>query len=1499
MHKDVLDPVTTEDTEPNLGPTPIQRFYDKANIFLTGGTGFIGILLLEKLLVSCPGISKIYMLVRPKKGKSVQTRLDELFEGVIFSRVRSKCPSFKEKIIPVEGDCELPQLGLGLQQQEILKKEVHIVFHVAATVRFDEGLKKACFINVRGVRDVVRLAHQMANLKSFVHVSTAYSNCINDFIKEEVYPPPIHYNELLKVVEVLPDGLLATITPQLLGKFPNTYTYTKQIGEDVVKREGKGLPIGIHRPSIVISTYKEPLKGWVNNVYGAAGLLLGSGLGIIRVLQIRGDLILNYVPADMVVNSIIASAWDITSKSKDSVPVYNYESSPSPDTNYDDYMRKARRMANKYYSVKGIWTVYSVSCESDFGYTVATFFLHTIPGLLADAVLYCLGKQPMMTKIYRKIHNMNNALVYFAMKGWEFESSNTRHLVEKMSNRDKAIFYSDMKYFNWDTFIDDYALGMRAYLAQDPVDTLEEGQRKLRKLTWIDWIMKVGCRYCTRSNPDPVTTERNLDPTPIQRFYDKANIFLTGGTGFIGILLLEKLLVSCPGISKIYILVRPKKGKSVQTRLDELFEDVVFSRVRSKCPSFKEKFIPVEGDCELPQLGLGLQQQEILKKEVHIVFHVAATVRFDEGLKKACFINVRGVRDVVRLAHQMANLKSFVHVSTAYSNCINDFIKEEVYPPPIHYNELLKVVEVLPDGLLATITPQLLGKFPNTYTYTKQIGEDVVKREGKGLPIGIHRPSIVISTYKEPLKGWVNNMYGPAGLELGTGLGIIRVLQIRGDLILNYVPADMVVNSIIASAWDITSKSKDSVPVYNYESSPSPDTNYDDYIRKAKRMANKYYSVKGIWTVYSVSCESDFGYTVATFFLHTIPGLLADAVLYCLGKEPMMTKIYRKIHNMNNALVYFTTKGWEFESSNTRHLVEKMSNRDKAIFYSDMKYFNWDTFIDDYALGMRAYVAQDPVDTLEEGQRKLRKLTWINWIMKVGCRYCTRSNPDPVTTERNLDPTPIQRFYDKATIFLTGGTGFLGILLLEKLLVSCPGISKIYMLVRPKKGKSVQTRLDELFEDVVFSRVRSKCPSFKEKIIPVEGDCELPQLGLGLQQQEILKKEVDVVFHVAATVRFDEGLKRACFINIRGVRDILRLAHQMANLKSFVHVSTAYSNCINDFIKEEIYSPPMDYNKLLKVVEVLPDDILTTITPLLQGRFPNTYTYTKQLGEDVVRRESKGLPIGIHRPSIVLSTYKEPLEGWTNNVYGPAGLALGGGLGFVRVIQVATDVVANFVPADMVVNSIIASACDVADRSVGGSPEEVPVYNYEGSPGPDMTYETYINKCLLFDYKYFSVRAMWYTCIKVCESRLGYIIATFFLHTVPGAFGDAVLYCLGKRPMMLKIYRKLHKMNHILTYFSLREWSFESNNTRRLVKNMSDEDRRIFFCDMKDVDWDEYLELYVLGLRQYLAKDPLDTLEAGQKKLRRFYWLHQTVKAVLVICLLGLVRYLYLSISSI
>lgn len=122
-------------------------------------------------------------------------------------------------------------------------------------------------------------------------------------------------------------------------------------------------------------------------------------------------------------------------------------------------------------------------------------------------------------------------------------------------------------------------------------------------------------------------------------------------------------------------------------------------------------------------------------------------------------------------------------------------------------------------------------------------------------------------------------------------------------------------------------------------------------------------------------------------------------------------------------------------------------------------------------------------------------------------------------------------------------------MVIEKLLRTCADIQNIYMLVRPKRGVDIHTRLYEIFDDQVFDQLREKVPKFRHKIVAIAGDCSLAGLNISICDRQTLIQNVNIVFHGAATVRFDEKIQLSVNINVHGTQEILDLCSEMKSLQ--------------------------------------------------------------------------------------------------------------------------------------------------------------------------------------------------------------------------------------------------------------------------------------------------------------------------------------------------------------
>lgn len=193
------------------------------------------------------------MLSRPKKGLSNEERLNAIFTGPVFETLQKTHPDFKSRVTIIDGDLQKLELGMSLEDKRLVIDLAEVVIHAAADVRFDQLIKTAVETNVRGTRELCRLAEKIRNLVSLVYVSTAYSHCPKKDIEETFYDPPTNPDNMIGLVENLDqdaEKLFDSVTNELIKPWPNTYVYTKALSEDVVRKFGERLPLAIVRPSI-------------------------------------------------------------------------------------------------------------------------------------------------------------------------------------------------------------------------------------------------------------------------------------------------------------------------------------------------------------------------------------------------------------------------------------------------------------------------------------------------------------------------------------------------------------------------------------------------------------------------------------------------------------------------------------------------------------------------------------------------------------------------------------------------------------------------------------------------------------------------------------------------------------------------------------------------------------------------------------------------------------------------------------------------------------------------------------------------------------------------------------------------------------------------------------------------------------------------------------------------------------------------------------------------
>ncbi|EDS35447.1 fatty acyl-CoA reductase 1 [Culex quinquefasciatus] len=466
--------------------------------------------------------------------------------------------------------------------------------------------------------------------------------------------------------------------------------------------------------------------------------------------------------------------------------------------------------------------------------------------------------------------------------------------------------------------------------------------------------------------------------------------------------------------------------------------------------------------------------------------------------------------------------------------------------------------------------------------------------------------------------------------------------------------------------------------------------------------------------------------------------------------------------------------------------------------------------------------------------------------------------------------SPLKDFYHGKIVFLTGGTGFLGKLYVEKL-IRC-GVSEILLLSRAKKGKTPYERLASILgSEPIFTTYHSNPEHYHDKIKIIDGDISKNQLSISNDDLSYVVNNANIFFHAAADVRFDESLKESVETNVRGTLEVLKIAAQAKVLDVFVYISTAFSNCTRNTIEEKFYKPQVDPYLLIKLVEMEQDEeSFEVLSRKIIEPWPNTYAFTKALAEDLVRQFADKVPVAVIRPSIG----DDPIPGWTDNLYGFNGVVIGAATGALRIFHINNDFRADIIPADIVMNATLAIGWYAKNH-----PDETNIINCTAADNP-VTWGMVRTEQMKWKGKIPFLKSLWIPTYNTTRYYVLSEILKIFYHLIPAVLFDLGLRFNSQKPQIVKLYRKVHKFSEVLCFFTNNEWDFRNEQFHKVLAQMSEEDQRYFPCDAKRIDWKDFLAHNVIGLRMYLMKEKWDNLEQARARYRKQWMAHMVFLAI-------------------
>jgi fatty acyl-CoA reductase len=234
-------------------------------------------------------------------------------------------------------------------------------------------------------------------------------------------------------------------------------------------------------------------------------------------------------------------------------------------------------------------------------------------------------------------------------------------------------------------------------------------------------------------------------------------------------------------------------------------------------------------------------------------------------------------------------------------------------------------------------------------------------------------------------------------------------------------------------------------------------------------------------------------------------------------------------------------------------------------------------------------------------------------------------------------------------------------------------------------------------------------------------------------------------------------------------------------------------------------------------------------------------------------------------------------------------MVAGAATGILRTMMVKREKLADLIPVDIAINIMCVAAWKLGTGKK--IPKAIPIYNCTSGSVNPITWGQIEEWALNSIRKYPVDTAMWYPGGSF-KTMVAYDrVCRYAFHYAPAYLVDAVMTLLRKRPFLCTIVHRMTKAIEALEFFATNQWSWTSNNVKQLKADMPSNDLGVFDFDLKPLDWQVFIDAYVLGTRHYVLKNSPDTLDSSRKKQRILHILHLFVQ--FIFCLV--IYYLFMS----